>query len=140
MSSAPNSRGRSFAFRLNLWFAATVTVLALALFFAAYLLLSASIAQKDREIIRAQIDLYRSWYEDGGITGLSQHFSQHARSLSHWDPAQPQTGIAAASWAVGVDQTGFPLKRVAQRVEPAFRGFFEALLVEMHAVVAVFCA
>ncbi len=80
MSSAPNSRGRSFAFRLNLWFAATVTVLALALFFAAYLLLSASIAQKDREIIRAQIDLYRSWYEDGGITGLSQHFAEHSDS------------------------------------------------------------
>ena len=80
MSYAPNSRGRSFAFRLNLWFAATVTALALALFFAAYLLLSAAIAQKDREIIRAQLDLCRSWYEDGGLTGLSQRFAEHSDS------------------------------------------------------------
>ncbi len=75
MSSAPNNPGGSFAFRLNLWFAATVTGVSLALFFAAYFLLSASIAQKDREVIRVQLDLYRSWYEDGGLGGLSEHFA-----------------------------------------------------------------
>jgi methyl-accepting chemotaxis protein len=80
MSSVPNRRSRSFAFRLNLWFAATVTALALALFFTAYLLLSASIAQKDREVIRAQLDLYRSWYEDGGLSGLSQRFAERSDS------------------------------------------------------------
>jgi signal transduction histidine kinase len=80
MSSARNSRGGSFAFRLNLWFAATVTLLALALFFAAYLLLSASVAQKDREALRTQLDLYRSWYEDGGLSGLSQRFAEQAGS------------------------------------------------------------
>ena len=80
MSSAPNNHGRSFAFRLNLWFAATVTLLALALFFAAYFMLSASVAQKDREVIRAQLDLYRSWYEDGGLAGLSQRFAERSDS------------------------------------------------------------
>ncbi len=75
MSSAPSSRRRSFAFRLNLWFAATVTAVTLALFFAAYFLLSISIEQKDRELIRVQLDLYRSWYEDGGLLGLSQRFA-----------------------------------------------------------------
>jgi len=80
MSSAPNSRGGSFAFQLNLWFAATVTLLALALFFAAYFMLSASIGQKDREVIRAQLDLYRSWYEDGGLAGLSQRFAERSDS------------------------------------------------------------
>jgi signal transduction histidine kinase len=80
MSSAPNSHPRSFAFRLNLWFATTVTLLALALFFAAYFMLSASIAQKDREVIRAQLDLYRSWYEDGGLAGLSRRFAERPDS------------------------------------------------------------
>ncbi len=75
MSFARSKRPGSFAFRLNLWFAATVTALSLALFFAAYFLLSRSIAQKDREVIRAQLDLYRSWYESGGIRGLSRHFA-----------------------------------------------------------------
>lgn len=77
MSSAKSSSrgGRSFALRLNLWFAATVTVLSLALFFAAYWLLSVSLAQKDRELIRAQLDLNRSWYEDGGLPGLSRRFA-----------------------------------------------------------------
>ncbi|MGI9171843.1 MAG: hypothetical protein ACR2F0_00850, partial [Chthoniobacterales bacterium] len=80
MSSAPSSRRRSFAFRLNLWFAATVTAVTLALFFAAYFLLSISIEQKDRELIRAQLDLYRSWYEDGGLLGLSQRFAAQAEN------------------------------------------------------------
>lgn len=80
MFSVRNNRGGSFALRLNLWFAATVTALALALFFAAYWLLSASIAQKDREVIRAQLDLYRSWYEDGGLAGLSRRFAERADS------------------------------------------------------------
>jgi signal transduction histidine kinase len=78
MSSEPNSdsaRGRSFALRINLWFAATTTAMALALFFVAYLMLSASVAQKDREVIVAQLDLYRSWYEDGGLAGLNRRFS-----------------------------------------------------------------
>ncbi|HEY2342455.1 MAG TPA: hypothetical protein VGH90_05465, partial [Chthoniobacteraceae bacterium] len=75
-----NSRRGSFAVSLNVWFAAAVTVLALALFFAAYLLLSASIAQKDREVIRAQLDLYRSWYEDGGLPELSRRFADRADS------------------------------------------------------------
>lgn len=80
MSSAPRSYRRSFAFRLNLWFAATVTAVTLALFLAAYFLLSISIEQKDRELIRAQLDLYRSWYEDGGLLGLSQRFAAQAEN------------------------------------------------------------
>jgi signal transduction histidine kinase len=80
MSSVRNSRRGSFAVSLNVWFAAAVTVLALALFFAAYLLLSASIAQKDREVIRAQLDLYRSWYEDGWLPELSRRFADRADS------------------------------------------------------------
>lgn len=75
MSSASSSRRGSFAFRLNLWFAAIVTGVALVLFFAAYFLLSRSIAQKDREVIRVQLELYRSWYEGGGLGGLSRHLA-----------------------------------------------------------------
>ncbi len=80
MSSVRNKHRRSFAFRLNLWFAATLTALALALFFAAYFLLSASIAQKDREVIRAQLDLCRSWYENDGLTGMIQRLAVRADS------------------------------------------------------------
>ena len=45
-------------------------------FLTGYFLLSQSIAAKDREVVRAQLDVYRAWYQDGGLGELSEHFSQ----------------------------------------------------------------
>ena len=100
MSSVRNKHRRSFAFRLNLWFAATLTALALALFFAAYFLLSASIAQKDREVIRAQLDLCRSWYENDGLTGMIQRLAVRATAaVSRFSSASPGRREPACSSA-----------------------------------------
>ena len=46
--------GRTFSFRLNLWYASVFTVSACALFLFLYVLLSAAIGQKDKEVIEAQ--------------------------------------------------------------------------------------
>ena len=80
MSSEKNSapdRGRSLTFRLNLWFAATTTVLALGLFFAAYWMLSSSAAQNDRELIQTELALAKSIYRGGGIEAVRQDFDKH---------------------------------------------------------------
>ncbi|HEX4056098.1 MAG TPA: HAMP domain-containing sensor histidine kinase [Tepidisphaeraceae bacterium] len=67
---------RTFGFRLNLWFAAVLVLLSTTVFLTGYFLLSQSIAAKDREVVRAQLDVYRAWYQDGGLGELSEHFSQ----------------------------------------------------------------
>ena len=80
MSSEKNSaqaEGRSLTFRLNLWFAATTTVLALGLFFAAYWMLSSSAAQNDRELIQTELALARSTYARGGVEAVRRDFDKH---------------------------------------------------------------
>ena len=70
----------SFGLRLNLWFAAVVAVVSIAVFLMAYYQLSASIQLQDRELIESQLEVYRSWYEQSGLGGLSARFSQQADS------------------------------------------------------------
>src|SRR5437870_2896558 len=75
MSSKPTERsGRSFSLRLNLWYAAFFIFGCFALFLLAYFVLASSIQQKEREVIRAKLDEYRAWYENGGLAGLSENF------------------------------------------------------------------
>jgi len=52
----------SLATRLNLWFSVVVVLLALALFLIAYFLLYRAVQQRDREVVRAQAEIYRAWY------------------------------------------------------------------------------
>jgi signal transduction histidine kinase len=81
MSSKEIERTRSgFGLRLNLWFAAVVTGVSLAVFLVAYYLLASSILQKDREVILAQLEVYRTWYEQGGLAGLNARFGEQADS------------------------------------------------------------
>ena len=81
MSSNETERARSgFGLRLNLWFAAVVTCVALAVFLVAYYLLASSVRQTDREVILAQLEVYRTWYEQGGMAGLSARLAQQKDS------------------------------------------------------------
>ncbi len=80
MSSKPTERsGRSFSLRLNLWYAAFFIFGCFALFLLAYFVLASSIQQKEKEVIRAKLDEYRAWYENGGLAGLSENFFNSRR-------------------------------------------------------------
>ncbi|MBI3851540.1 MAG: ATP-binding protein [Verrucomicrobia bacterium] len=75
MSSKPIERASgSFSLRLNFWYSAFFIFTACALFVLAYFILSSSIQQKEREVIRAKLAEYRAWYEGGGLSGLSERF------------------------------------------------------------------
>src|SRR5213595_3806424 len=75
MSSRPIERSRrSFSLRLNLWYAAFFIFGCFALFLLAYFVLASSIQQKEKEVIRARLEEYRAWYENGGLAGLSENF------------------------------------------------------------------
>lgn len=66
---------QSFALRLNAWFAAVIIALSIALFLAAYLLLYRAIEEKEREVVRTQLEVYRAWYAHGGLPALSTRFA-----------------------------------------------------------------
>src|SRR5439155_7156889 len=75
MRSKPIERsGRSFSLRLNLWYAAFFIFGCFALFLLAYFVLASSIQQKEKEVIRARLEEYRAWYENGGLAGLWENF------------------------------------------------------------------
>jgi signal transduction histidine kinase len=69
-------KASSFALRLNLWFAVVVIALTVALFLSAYLLLYRAIQEKEREVVLAQLEVYRAWYAEGGLGALNRHFSE----------------------------------------------------------------
>lgn len=76
----PERSTGGLGFRLNVWFAAVVTGVSLVVFLVGYYLLASTIRQKDRELILAQLDTYRAWYEQDGLAGLSTHFSNQGDS------------------------------------------------------------
>jgi signal transduction histidine kinase len=71
---------QSFTLRLNAWFATVIIALSIALFLAAYFLLYRAIEQKEREIVRAQLEVYRAWYVEGGLSALSARFAAQQES------------------------------------------------------------
>jgi heavy metal sensor kinase len=73
-------QGLSFAARLNAWFAAIIILLSVALFLIAYLLLYRAVQERDREVVRAQLEVYRAWYADGGLSALQTRFLQQEGS------------------------------------------------------------
>jgi signal transduction histidine kinase len=70
------TKRHALGFRLSLWFTAVLVLLSTGVFLTAYFLLSQSISAKDHEVVRAQLEVYRAWYQDGGLAALSEHFSQ----------------------------------------------------------------
>ena len=80
-SRVPDTRlARGFGLRLNLWFAAVIAAVSIAVFLVAYYQLAAAIRLQDREVVGAQLEVYRAWYEQSGLDGLSARFSQQADS------------------------------------------------------------
>jgi signal transduction histidine kinase len=75
-SSWFKSERRTFGFRMHVWFALVLIGLTGALFVAAYWLLFRAVQERDREVVRAQIDVYRTWYQEGGLPALMQQFSE----------------------------------------------------------------
>ena len=73
-------RGFSLAVRVNVWFAAVVILLSVALFLIAYFLLYRAVQDRDRAAVRAQLETYRAWYSDGGLPALSTRFFQQEGS------------------------------------------------------------
>jgi len=68
--------GLSFAARLNAWFAVVVVLLSTALFLIAYLLLYRAVQEREREVVRTQLEVYRAWYSEGGLESLTSRFFQ----------------------------------------------------------------
>lgn len=73
---------RTLSFRLSLWYATIFTVSAAVLFWISYLLLSASIERKDREIVEARVREYAAIYQSSGIGGLRRWMSRNEATQS----------------------------------------------------------
>ena len=73
-SSWLKSERRTFGFRIQVWFALVLFGLTAALFSAAYWLLFRAIKERDREVVRAQFDVYQTWYLEGGLPALVRQF------------------------------------------------------------------
>ena len=71
---------KTVSFRLTAWYATLFVASALVLFGLAYLLLSSSLAQRDRESIRLQLDDLAGQYHDGGLPGLKHALALRERS------------------------------------------------------------
>lgn len=84
MPSAPiEPARRSFARRLNVWYAAFFTAGCGLLFLLVNLVLSRSIEQQEQEVIRARLDEYRAWYANGGLQMLQRQFVATRASDQH---------------------------------------------------------
>jgi len=72
MSSAPDREARLpvYGLRIGVWYATLFVVGSLAVMFLTYLLASASLAQRDRQIIDSKLGAYAAAYNSGGLGGL----------------------------------------------------------------------
>ncbi|EEF62735.1 HAMP domain-containing protein [Pedosphaera parvula] len=81
MSSNLLSRlGRTFSFRLNIWYASIFTISACALFAFLYFMLSVAVERKDKEIIESRLKEYSAVYQSGGPAALQRWISSSQES------------------------------------------------------------
>jgi signal transduction histidine kinase len=80
LSSWSKEKPRTFGFRMHVWFALVLIGLTAALFAAAYWFLFRALQERDREVVRAQFDVYRAWYLEGGLPALVRRFSERLYS------------------------------------------------------------
>jgi signal transduction histidine kinase len=73
MSSAaePNSRPLVYGLRIGVWYATLFVAGSMAIVSLTYLLASASLAQRDRQMIDSKLGAYATAYDRGGIDGLA---------------------------------------------------------------------
>ena len=74
------NKGMSFAARLSVWFALVMIGLSVALFLTAYFLLYRAVLEQDRVVVRAQLEVYRAWYSEGGLPLLNSRFRERGDS------------------------------------------------------------
>ena len=72
MSSAPDRQTRLpvYGLRIGVWYATLFVAGSLAIIFLTYLLTSASLAQRDHQIIESKLGTYAAAYDNGGLRGL----------------------------------------------------------------------
>src|SRR5690349_5896839 len=72
MSSAPDRETRLpvYGLRIGVWYATLFVAGSLAIMFLTYLLTSASLAQRDHQIIESKLGTYAAAYDNGGLRGL----------------------------------------------------------------------
>jgi signal transduction histidine kinase len=73
MSSAPERETpvRAYGLRLGVWYATLFVAGSLAIVYLTYVLTSASLAQRDRQIIDSKLGTYAAAYDNGGLEGLA---------------------------------------------------------------------
>jgi signal transduction histidine kinase len=73
MSSAPERDGRPLVYglRIGVWYATLFVAGSMAIVTLTYLLASASLAQRDRQLIDSKLGLYATAYERGGLDALA---------------------------------------------------------------------
>ena len=69
MSSAPERDGRPLVYglRIGVWYATLFVAGSMAIVTLTYLLASASLAQRDRQLIDSKLGLYATAYDRGGL-------------------------------------------------------------------------
>src|SRR5205814_1315110 len=73
MSSADEREApaRAYGLRLGVWYATLFIAGSLAIVYLTYVLTSASLAQRDRQIIDSKLGTYAAAYDNGGLEGLA---------------------------------------------------------------------
>ena len=71
---------RAFGLRLGLWYATLFVIGSIAIVFLTYFLTAASLAERDRQIIRAKLGQYAAAYDRGGINELADTVSAEQRT------------------------------------------------------------
>ena len=73
MSSAPEpgAPARAYGLRLGVWYATLFIAGSLTIVYLTYVLTSASLAERDRQIIDSKLGTYAAAYDNGGIDGLA---------------------------------------------------------------------
>jgi len=119
MSSRPIERsGSDFSLRLNLWYAAFFIFGCFALFLLAYFLLASSIQQKEKEVLRAKLEEYRAWYENGGLAGLSENFfNGRSRDKDAFFVSVAGPGNKAIFVSTPEEWRGFDLKELERNIQ-----------------------
>lgn len=81
MSFGGSSRaGLTFSLKVSLLYAALFVVGALGLFGIAFLFIESLVEQREQEVIQAQLQEYRAWYEEGGLPALKARLGQESKN------------------------------------------------------------
>ena len=79
-SRLPSAFSNSFTLRLSLWYSFIFTVSAGILFWLLYVLLSAALEHKDREVIETRLKACAAIYEEGGLSALHEFVNRSRES------------------------------------------------------------